>query len=84
VDKRQRQRVADIICEEWFYSDPSPRYLESNDLLRRLEGESEHVSNEELLDLLDDLAPVYITQSVFIDGRRIEGVDPTLCDETLN
>jgi len=47
VDKRQRQRVADIICEEWFYSDPSPRYLESNDLLRRLEGESEHVSNEE-------------------------------------
>ena len=84
MDRRQRQRVADVICEEWFNSDPPPRYLESTDLLRRLEGEGEHVSNEELLEFLDALAPAYITQQQFVGNTRIEGVDPALCDEPLN
>jgi hypothetical protein len=84
VDSRQRQRVADIICEEWFDSDPLPSYLDSATILARLEAESEDVDNVELVDLLDDLEGVYTTHTRFMNGRRIVDVDASLCDAAFN
>lgn len=84
MDRRQRQRVADIIFEEWFNSDPPPSYLDSAAILGRMRTEGEDVSNEDLLDLLDGLEGVYTTQRKFLGSRRIEGVDPSLRDAALN
>jgi hypothetical protein len=85
VNTKQRQRIADIICEEWNYSDNPPRYLESNTLRERLTRDGEQVSNDALLTFLDELADAnLIDQREGLGNRCIEAVSPLLCEEPLN
>jgi hypothetical protein len=82
---KQRQRIADVICKEWNNPDNPPRYLESNALHECLAREGERVSNDALLSFLDELAVAnLIEQREYIGSRRIEGIDPMLCEEPLN
>ena len=85
MDTKQRQRIADVICEEWNVPDNPPRCLESNTLHERLTRYGEQVSNVALLSFLDELAEAdLIEQSEYIGSRRIEAVSLLLCEQPLN
>ena len=82
MDRAQRQRIADAVCEEW---EKSQGVLESNTLYERLVGEGEQLRNSDLLDFLDELQEAnLISQHQHIGSRRIQDVAPALCEEPLN
>jgi hypothetical protein len=84
MNREQRQRIADTICDEWVNSQGD---LESNALFERLVGEGMRLDSSELLDFLDELDEanlIGLQKPVFIGNRRITDVDVALCEYPLN
>lgn len=83
MNREQRQRIADAICEE---RDDSRGMLESDTLFERLIRDWDHeLHRDALLAFLDELEDHnLISQIRYLGNRRIHAVAPVLCEEPLN
>jgi hypothetical protein len=82
MDTEQRQRIANIICEEWKASE---RDIDSNAIYERLLGEDERLHNDEFQEfMLELIGANLISGIVYLGNVRITDVDPALCEHPLN
>jgi hypothetical protein len=82
VDRAQRQRIADIICEEW---EASGGDIDSNAIYERLLGEDERLHDDEFQEfMLELIGANLISGIVYLGNVRITDVDPSLCEHPLN
>ena len=83
MDREERQRIADAVCEEW---DNSHGMLESDTLYERLIKDWDYeLHRDALLAFLDELEEHnLISQIRYLGKRRIHAVDPDLCEEPLD
>ena len=82
VNREQRQRIANTICEEWKVSEGD---IDSSAIYERLLGEDERLqTNEFQLFMLDLIGANLISGIVYPGNVRITDVDPALCEYPLN
>jgi hypothetical protein len=82
MDREQRQRIADIICEEWETSEGD---IDNNAIYERLLGEDEQLRNDEFQEFIRELISAnLISGIIYLGNVRIIDVDPALCEYPLN
>jgi hypothetical protein len=81
VDREQRQRIADIICEEWKASGGD---IDSSTIYERLLDEDEPLQNDEFQEFMRELISTnLISGIIYLRNVRITDVDPALCEYPL-
>jgi hypothetical protein len=82
VDREQRQRIADIICEEWKASGGD---IDSSAIYERLLDEDERLQKDEFQEFMRELISTnMISAMIYLGNVRITDVDPALCEYPLN
>ena len=82
MDREQRQRIADIICEEWKASGGD---IDSSAIYERLLDEYEPIQNDEIQEFMRELISTnLISGIIYLGNVRITDVDPALCEYPLN
>ena len=81
VDREQRQRIADIICEEWKASGGD---IDSSAIYERLLDEDERLQKDEFQEFMRELISTnMISAMIYLGNVRITDVDPALCEYPL-
>ena len=82
MDREQRQRIADTICEEWKTSEGD---IDSSAIYERLLGEDEQLRNDEFQEFMRELIGAnLISGIIYLGNVRITDVDSALCEDPLN
>jgi hypothetical protein len=82
VDREQRQRIANTICEEWKTSEGD---IDSSTIYERLSGWEERPEHDEFLEfMLELIGANLISGIIYLGNIRITDVDPALCEHPLN
>jgi hypothetical protein len=82
VDRAQRQRIADTICEEWETSEGD---IDSSAIYERLSGWDERPEHYEFLEFFRELIGAKLISGItYLGNVRITDVDPALCEYPLN
>ena len=81
MDREQRQRIADIICEEWKASGAD---IDSSAIYERLLDEDERLQKDEFQEFMRELISTnMISAMIYLGNVRITDVDPALCEYPL-
>lgn len=81
MDREQRQRIADIICEEWKASGGD---IDSSAIYERLLDEDERLQKDEFQEFMRELISTnMISAMIYLGNVRITDVDPALCEYPL-